>query len=125
MIIGIGIDHVQSQRIKNVLVKWPGRFEKRVFDDDELEYAKSRREPHIHLAARFAAKEAFLKALGKGYSEGINWTDVAVRNGPGGKPDLVVKGKAREFAEEMGVRSVYVSLSHTQECGMAVVILEG
>ena len=58
MIIGIGIDHVQSQRIKNVLVKWPGRFEKRVFDDAELEYAKSRREPHLHLAARFAAKEA-------------------------------------------------------------------
>ena len=124
MIIGIGIDNVGCPRMKRVLTKWQGRFEKRVFAKGELEYARSKREPHLHLAARFAAQEAFLKARGKGLAEGINWTDVAVRNEPGGKPDLVVKGKAREFAREMGVRSVHVSLSHTAECGMAVVILE-
>ncbi len=125
MIIGIGIDHVGIRRMKNVIARWPGRFEKRVFVEEELEYARTKLKPHLHLAARFAAKEAFFKALGKGFGRGINWTDVAVRNLPGGKPDLCVKGKAMELAEEMGVRTVHLSLSHTLDSGMAVVILEG
>jgi len=124
MIIGIGIDNVVCLRMKEMLTKWGGRFEKRVFEKGELDYARSRREPHLHLAARFAAKEAFLKALGTGLAEGITWRDVAVRNEPGGKPELVVKGKAGEFAREMGVRKIHISLSHTVECAMAVVILE-
>jgi holo-[acyl-carrier protein] synthase len=125
MILGIGIDHVGSRRIKNVVARWPGRFEKSVFDDEELEYARAKGEPHLHLAVRFAAKEAFFKAAGRGFGWGINWTDVVVRNTPGGKPALLVKGKAKELAEEMGVRSVHVSLSHTRELGLAVVVLEG
>ncbi len=124
MILGMGVDHVQCGRMKEILSKWRERFEKRVFDGSELHYAHSRREPHLHLAARFAAKEAFFKALGTGFGRGINWTDVIVKNQPNGKPDLVVKGKARDLADEKGVRRIHVSLSHTEDSGMAVVILE-
>jgi holo-[acyl-carrier protein] synthase len=125
VIIGIGIDNVECLRLNAVLNRWQGRFENRVFEKVELEYARSMRHPHLHLAARFAAKEAFFKALGKGLRDGITWKDVAVENGPGGKPDLHVKGKAREIADKMGVRHVHVSLTHTRESGMAVVVLEG
>ena len=125
MIIGVGVDHVQCGRMKDVLSRWHERFEKRVFDETELQYARSRREPHLHLAARFAAKEAFFKALGTGFGSGLNWTDVAVRNRPDGKPDLLVKGRARDLTEEKGVRRVHISLSHTDDSGVAVVILEG
>lgn len=124
MILGVGVDHVLCGRMKEILSRWRGRFEKRVFDEAELKYARARREPHLHLAARFAAKEAFFKALGTGFGRGINWTDVVVRNRSDGKPDLLVKGKARDLAEEKGVRRVHVSLSHTEDSGVAMVVLE-
>ena len=124
MIIGMGIDHVQSKRIKEMLLKWSDRVENRVFDEEELAYSKSRGEAHLHLAARFAAKEALFKALGKGLSEGMTWTDVKVVNDESGKPSIVLKRKAREIADGMGVEKIHVSLTHTDECSIAVVILE-
>ena len=124
MILGVGVDHVPCGRMEKILSKWRGRFQKRVFDESELHYALSRREPHLHLAARFAAKEAFFKALGTGYGRGVNWTDVTVKNRTDGKPDLLVKGKARDLADGKGVRRIHVSLSHTGDSAVAVVILE-
>lgn len=124
MIIGVGIDNVQSIRMKEMLLKWADRVENRVFDEAELEYSKSKGETHLHLAARFAAKEALFKALGKGLSEGMTWTDVMVQNDETGKPHLVLKRKAKEIADKMGVATIHVSLSHTDECAIAVVILE-
>ena len=124
MIVGIGIDNVETRRMKDLLLKWVERVENRVFDEVELEYSKSKGEPHLHLAARFAAKEAFFKALGMGLSEGMTWTDVTVRNDSSGKPDIVISGKAREIAEAMGVNKVHVSLSHAKDSAIAVVILE-
>ena len=125
MIIGLGIDHVQSERMKEILIKWSDRVEDRVFDEVELEYSKSKGEPHLHLAARFAAKEALFKALGKGLSEGMTWTDVKVVNDVTGKPSIELKGRAQEIADEMKVRNIHVSLTHTDACAVAVVILEG
>jgi holo-[acyl-carrier protein] synthase len=124
MIIGVGIDNVQTKRMKDMLLKWADRVENRVFDEEELEYSKSKGETHLHLAARFAAKEALFKALGKGLSEGMTWTDVTVVNDEAGKPHIELKRKAREIADRMGVVSVHVSLTHTDECAMAVVVLE-
>ena len=124
MIIGVGIDNVQSKRMKEMLLKWADRVENRVFDEEELEYAKSKGETHLHLAARFAAKEALFKALGKGLSEGMTWTDVKVQNDESGKPHLHLKRKAREIADQMGVKTIHVSLTHTDECAVAMVILE-
>ena len=125
MIIGLGIDHVQSKRMKEMLLKWVDRVENRVFDEGELEYSKSKGETHLHLAARFAAKEALFKALGKGLSEGMTWTDVKVVNDESGKPFIELKRRAQDIADEMGVKTIHVSLTHTEDCSVAVVILEG
>ncbi len=124
MIIGIGIDNVQSKRMKEMLLKWADRVENRVFDGEELEYSKSKGVTHLHLAARFAAKEALFKALGKGLSEGMTWTDVIVKNDKAGKPHIHLKRRAKDIADEMGVTTIHVSLTHTDECAAAVVILE-
>ena len=124
MIIGVGIDNVQSKRMKELMLKWADRVEDRVFDEEELKYSKSKGKPHLHLAARFAAKEALFKAMGKGLSEGMTWTDVTVINDEYGKPNIHLKRKAKEICKEMEVRTIHVSLSHTDECAMAVVILE-
>ena len=125
MIIGLGIDHVQSKRMKEMLLKWVDRVENRVFDEGELEYSKSKGETHLHLAARFAAKEALFKALGKGLSEGMTWTDVKVVNDESGKPFIELKRRAQDIADEMGVKTIHVSLTPTEDCSVAVVILEG
>jgi len=124
MILGVGIDNVQSKRMKEMLLKWADRVENRVFDEKELEYSKSKGETHLHLAARFAAKEAMFKALGKGLSEGMTWTDVMVQNDETGKPHIHLRRKAKDIAEKMGVVTIHVSLTHTDDCAMAVVILE-
>jgi holo-[acyl-carrier protein] synthase len=124
MIIGVGIDNVQSKRMKEMLLKWADRVEDRVFDEEELNYSKSKGETHLHLAARFAAKEALFKAMGKGLSEGMTWTDVTVLNDEAGKPHVHLRRKAKDIADRMGVANIHVSLSHTDECAMAVVILE-
>lgn len=124
MIIGMGIDSVQSKRMKEMLLKWADRVENRVFDEEELEYSKSREASHLHLAARFAAKEAFFKALGRGLSEGMTWTDVKVINDERGKPHIRLERRAKEIADQMGVATIHLSLTHTDESAMAVVILE-
>jgi holo-[acyl-carrier protein] synthase len=124
MIIGVGIDNVQSKRMKEMLLKWADRVENRVFDEEELEYSKSKGETHLHLAARFAAKEALFKALGKGLSEGMTWTDLMIQNDETGKPHIHLRRKAKDIADQMGVATIHVSLTHTDECAMAVVVLE-
>ncbi|UCF31809.1 MAG: holo-ACP synthase [bacterium] len=124
MIIGLGVDHVENQRMKEILIKWSERVEDRVFTENELEYSRKMGETHLHLGARFAAKEAFFKALGKGLSEGMSWTDVNVKNDKTGKPNIDLRGKAKEHAESMGVKNIHLSLTHTDDFSIAVVILE-
>ncbi len=124
MIIGLGIDHVQTKRMKEILMKWSERVEDRVFTEEELQYSKKKGETHLHLAARFAAKEALFKALGKGLSEGMTWNDVEVRNKESGQPEIILKQRAKEIADDMGVEKIHVSLTHTDESAAAVVILE-
>jgi len=125
MIIGIGIDNVLNRRMQDMLLKWAEKVEDRVFTEEELEYSKGKGETHIHLAARFAAKEALFKALGKGLSEGMTWNDVMVRNEESGKPYIVLRDRAREIADSMKVEKIHLSLTHSEECSIAVVILEG
>ena len=124
MIIGLGIDNVQSVRMKEILVKWSERVEDRVFTGAELEYSKSKGETHLHLAARFAAKEAFFKALGKGLSDGMAWTEVSTRNDESGRPYIELTGRAKELVESMNVGNIHLSMAHTDDCSIAVVILE-
>jgi len=115
MVLGIGIDIIEVARVKNLAEKNP-RFLKRIFTAEEVAYCSQKKNSHQHLAARFAAKEAFFKALGKR----IKWTDVELYNLPSGKPQLRIKDKERfSFTE------AHVSLSHLAEYATALVILEG
>lgn len=124
MIVGVGLDNVQTKRMQEVLLKWADRVEDRVFTEEELAYSRTKGEPHFHLAARFAGKEAFFKALGKGLSEGMSWTNVNILNDELGKPYITLRGRARELADSMEVKVIHLSLTHTDESAIAVVILE-
>ncbi len=114
MIIGIGTDIIEVERIKNLAEKSP-RFLLRIFTPEELQYCESKKNRFQHLAARFAVKEAFFKALGRK----IRWTDVGVVNLAGGKPMLKIKTK-----EPLPFDVTHVSLSHLQDYAIAFVILE-
>lgn len=125
MIVGHGVDIVEVARIAKSLESYGDRFLERVFTAREAMDAGDGPRRVEHLAARFAAKEAALKAIGTGWSEGIGWTDVETRRGLRGKPELVVTGKALEIARGMGGVRWFVSLSHTDAHAIASVILEG
>lgn len=124
MIVGVGIDHVDTGRIADLLVRFGERAEQRLFTERELERCRDRPRPAECLAARFAAKEAFVKALGTGL-HGMKWTDVEVRGSEGEPPRLVLHGGARTALEARGGTRALVSLTHEAGSAMAVVILEG
>lgn len=125
MIIGIGIDIIQNQRIRESIEKFGDRFISRICTPAEAEYCKRTARPEIHFAARFAAKEAGFKALGTGWARGIRWKDVEVERLPSGKPELRLHGEALARATELGAYRFYVSLTHDSLVSGAVVVLEG
>jgi len=125
MILGTGVDIVAVGRIRAVLGRQKTRFRERVFTPGEQSYCNAHRDPAPHYAARFAAKEAFLKALGTGWSRGIRWVDVEVIRQEGRAPVIHIHGEAAQVAERMQVRAIHVSLSHSDENAVATVILEG
>jgi holo-[acyl-carrier protein] synthase len=124
MIIGVGIDIVETERVEKVLERHGGRFASKIFTPVEREYSNARKFPHVHYAARFAAKEAFVKAVGLGMTNGMRWQDIGIVNDGLGKPELTIEGKAATRLAELGVTHTHVSLSHTHEHATAVVILE-
>lgn len=124
MINGVGIDLVDVNRMKKLLAKWGGRFTERYFSQREIEYCQRKAISAIHFAARFAAKESFLKSLGIGLGMGVALREIEVINDSQGKPDLVLQGQAQQLIRERGIRKVHLSLTHTSECAAAVVILE-
>ncbi len=123
MILGIGIDLCEVERVRRLLEKDRERFVRRVFLEGESAYCEGRRRPAIHYAARFAAKEAFLKAVGTGWL--LGWRQVEVVRGPSGRPELSVSGRAAEVLARRRVRRIHLTLTHTAETGAAVVVLEG
>jgi holo-[acyl-carrier protein] synthase len=124
MIVGTGTDIVDVPRIRRALDRHGDRFLTRVFTPSEREYCMPKRLPETYLAARFAAKEAALKALGTGLTQGISWQDVEVCRNENGKPDLSFHNVAAEKLRDLGATSVHVSLSHTNAFAVAVVIIE-
>ncbi|MBX3402027.1 MAG: holo-ACP synthase [Phycisphaeraceae bacterium] len=124
-IVGHGIDLVEVVRIRAMLDEHGQRFLDRCFTPDEQAHKAESRRRIEHLAARFAAKEAVLKALGTGLTGGINWTDIEVVNGASGAPSLALHGTAKSAAAELGVTSWLVSLTHTDSLAMASVIALG
>lgn len=124
MIVGTGIDIAEVPRIAESIERFGERFLKRVFTEGEIRYCDSKANRVERYAARFAAKEAAMKALGTGWNRGVRWRDVEVARQPGGRPTIVFHGKAAEFAAQLGAKNAALSLSHTPEQAIASVILE-
>lgn len=124
MIVGMGVDIAEVGRVRSAIERFGDRFLHRVFTEGEIRYCASKANKYERFAARFAAKEAALKAIGTGLSRGISWQDVEVVREPSGRPTLVYKAKAAEFAKRLGMRRVSISLTHTEQIAFAQVILE-
>ncbi len=124
MIYGVGIDIVKIARIQSALERFGSRFRGRIFTSVEDAYCLEKAKAHLHFALRFAAKEAFVKAIGTGIREGITWKDIEIRNEESGKPALHLYGMSAELCAKLGIRQKFVSLSHEEDYGVAVVILE-
>ena len=124
-VVGIGVDLAQIPRVRRMVERWDERFLRRVFTDGEIAYCRRRRDPVQHFAARFAAKEATLKALGTGLSMGIHWREMEVRRSPGQAPTMTLHGRSLEIARDLGGRRVLLSLSHDGDYAMAQAMLVG
>ncbi len=125
MIVGIGIDLVEISRIEAAIARFGERFLRRVFTPTEIAYCQRAAYPAERFAARFAAKEAALKALGTGKRGGIRWHDVEIVASPSGQPRIEFHARARERLHALGGCRAYVSLSHGRDLAIAQVILEG
>ncbi len=124
MIYGIGFDLVQVSRIRDALRRWGERFQNKVFTPGEIRYSLGKRNPAPHFAARFAAKEAFVKALGIGVRRGVHWKDVEVQRGPLGRPGLKIHGRAVEICRKERIDGFFLSLTHDGDYSGAMVVLE-
>lgn len=124
-VLGVGVDLTQMPRLRRVVARWDERFLQRVFTAQEIEYCRRRRDPIPHFAARFAAKEATLKALGTGLRMGVNWRELEVRRERGQAPTMVLSGRCRALAEAKGGRRVLLSISHDGDYAMAQALLLG
>jgi holo-[acyl-carrier protein] synthase len=124
MIVGTGIDIAEVPRIEQAAARHGRRFLQRVFTAREIEYCEARANRFERYAARFAAKEAGMKALGTGWRGGVTWHDFEVANQPGGRPTLRLCGVAAQIAQRLAVRNISLSLTHTATQAIAQVILE-
>ncbi len=126
MIVGTGTDLTEIDRIQQAVARYGDRFLHRVYTPGEIAYCRRKqRNAAESLAARFAAKEAGAKALGTGIARGVGWRELEVKHLPGGRPVLVLHGRAAERAQAMQVSAIHLSLSHSREMAIATVILEG
>jgi holo-[acyl-carrier protein] synthase len=124
MIVGTGIDVAEVPRVAAAIDRFGQRFIRRIFTEAEIRYCDSKANRVERYAARFAAKEAGMKALGTGWNYGVRWRDVEVLRKPGQRPTIVFHGRAGEFAKKLGVVNAALSITHTEEQAIAQVILE-
>jgi holo-[acyl-carrier protein] synthase len=124
-IIGIGTDIIECLRIAQMIERHGELFINRVYTPLEIQYCQSRKLATQHYAARWAGKEAVLKALGTGWRRGISWRDIEIRNDPGGRPTVALRGGVRDVVEELGIIEMHISLSHCRSHATAYAIAEG
>jgi holo-[acyl-carrier protein] synthase len=124
MLIGTGVDLIEVERIARSIERYGERFLRRVYTDQEIAYCSRKRSGAESFAARFAAKEAGAKALGTGISRGVTWNEFQVVRERGGRPVLELRGRAELLANELGVRTISLSLTHTSSLAMATVMME-
>ena len=125
MILGTGVDLAEVDRIRQSVERFGDRFVARIYTSREIAYVERKANRFERYAARFAAKEAGMKALGTGWHRGIHWKDFEVINLPSGRPTLHLHGQAEKIAQQMGVKTIQLSLTHTYRDGLAYVIFEG
>jgi len=124
MIYGIGVDIIKIERFERALERWGNRLCERVFTPQEQSICQNKAYPGRHLALRFAAKEALLKALGIGMFQGVAWNEIEIVNDSLGRPCMNVEGAAKRICQEKGIQEIFVSISHEHDYGVAHVILE-
>lgn len=124
MVIGLGTDLIEIERIEHSVARFGQRFLDRVFTPGEIAYCHAKKGSAESFAARFAAKEAGAKALGTGISRGVSWKEFEVKRKPGQRPELHLSGRAAEIARELGVKRMSLSLTHSRQMSMAVVVAE-
>jgi holo-[acyl-carrier protein] synthase len=124
MILGIGVDLCEVDRIEAAIARHGERFLTRIYTEAERAYCESKPNRMERFAGRFAAKEAAMKAIGTGWRRGVGWRDVEVRRAASGQPIIIFSGVARRIADELGVRRALVSITHIKSMAMAQVILE-
>jgi holo-[acyl-carrier protein] synthase len=126
MVLGLGTDMIEIARIEHSLARFGDAFLRRIYTPAEIAYCQHKKKTSAEsFAARFAAKEAAAKALGTGISRGVTWCEIEVLRLPGQRPTLHLSGRAAEIAARLGIRHLSVSLSHTREMALAIVIAEG
>jgi holo-[acyl-carrier protein] synthase len=125
LIVGMGIDITEVSRMREAIERRGRALVKRVFTPAEIAYCESHRDPYERFAARFAAKEAGMKALGTGWRRGVRWVDLEVVRLPSGRPILELHGKAHEIAAKLGVASISLTMTHSGNTALAQVIFEG
>jgi len=123
MVLGSGVDIIEVDRVKHAIKKWGDSFLSKVFTDKEVAYSKKKRFAYQHLAARFATKEAVLKAFGGGWLRNLPWKDVEIVNDKNGKPEINLYGEARRVYNKKNIKKIVVSMSHTKEYAVANAIL--
>ena len=123
MIYGTGTDIIEVSRIRTVMEKDLG-FREKIFTSGEIAYCETKRHKYENYAARFSAKEAFMKAIGTGWRFGIRFADIEVYHDEYGKPLIRLSGKAEQLSKDEGISKIHVSLSHLKEIATAVVIVE-
>jgi holo-[acyl-carrier protein] synthase len=124
MIIGVGTDLMEIERIRQSIARFGQRFLERVFTSREIQYCQRKKNAAESFAARFAAKEAGAKALGTGISQGVGWLELEVARERSGKPNLELSGRAAGRAHSLGITRITLSLTHSHELALAVVIME-
>jgi holo-[acyl-carrier protein] synthase len=124
-ILGIGTDITECLRIARMIERHGELFIDRVYTEEETHYCQNRKQSTQHFAGRWAAKEAVLKALGTGWVRGISWRDVEIRNEPGGRPVVLLRGGALEVATKLGIRRVLISISHCRTHATAYAVAVG
>ena len=127
MIVSVGVDLIEVERIQKALEnpQIGARFRARVFTEKEMQYCeRKQRGRYESYAGRFAAKEAVMKALGRGWGSKVTWTEIEVARAGSGKPDIVLHGKTALFAESLGIRRWALSITHTQGHGLAYVVAQ-
>ncbi len=123
MVVGNGIDIIEIERIKSAIDKWGPQLLKKIFTDEEIRYSEAKSSSAQHFAARFASKEAVLKAFGGNGSSQFRWRDIEILNDPSGKPRVRLLGKARQLKEKEKIDEIIISISHTRNHAVASVVL--